>query len=138
MASPAPASAAEKKPKVEGEMCYPCHSFPPKKPSFQAPTQGLEHIVFNNTGTAKAASTFNLNVEAISEHIAIHLKFDGLHAALAVRELKEPVIDFPNNPTNPSNLVEMAKWQREYNHKHDKKNGGLTTSRKSTTLSSRI
>jgi hypothetical protein len=32
--------------------------------------QGLEHIIFDNTGTAKAASTFNLNIEALSEHIA--------------------------------------------------------------------
>jgi hypothetical protein len=77
--------------------------------------------VFDNTGTAKAASTFNLNVEAISEHVAIHLMFDGLLAALAVRKLKEPVIDFPNNPNDPSNLVETTKWQREFNHKHDQK-----------------
>jgi hypothetical protein len=72
-------------------------------------------------GTAKTASTFNLNVEAISEHVAICLKFDGLLAALAVRELKEPIINFPNNPTNPSNLIEMTKWQWEFKHKHNQK-----------------
>ncbi len=94
---------------------------PQKKPSFQAPTQGLEHIVFNNTGTAKAASTFNLNLEAISKHVAICLKFNRPLAALAVCKLKEPVIYFPNNPTNPSNLVETTKWQREFNYKHDQK-----------------
>ncbi len=38
MASPAPASAAKKKPKVEGERRYPRRSFPPQKPLFQAPT----------------------------------------------------------------------------------------------------
>ncbi len=94
---------------------------PPSKPSFQAPTQSLEHIVFNNTGTAKAESTFNLNVEAISKHVAIRLKFDGPLIALAVRKLKEPIINFPNNPTDLSNLVETTKWQREFNHKHDQK-----------------
>jgi hypothetical protein len=92
---------------------------PQKKPSFQAPTQGLEHIVFNNTGTAKAASTFNLNLEAISKHVAICLKFNRPLAALAVCKLKEPVIYFPNNPTNPSNLVETTKWQRKYDYVHD-------------------
>jgi hypothetical protein len=61
---------AKKKPKVEGEPRFPRRSFTPKKPSFVAPTQGLEHIIFDNMGTAKAASTFNLNFEAISEHIA--------------------------------------------------------------------
>jgi hypothetical protein len=56
----------------------------PKKPLFAAPTQGLEHIIFDSTGTAKAASTFNLNIEAISEHIPNRLKYDGPLAALAV------------------------------------------------------
>jgi hypothetical protein len=50
--------------------------------------EGLKHIIFNNTGTAKAASTFNLNLEAISEHVANHLKFDRPLAALAICELK--------------------------------------------------
>jgi hypothetical protein len=37
------------------------HSFTPKKSSYAAPTQGLEHIILDNTRTAKVASTFNLN-----------------------------------------------------------------------------
>ena len=74
---------AKKKPKVEGAPQFQRRSFTPKKPLFVVPTQGLEHIIFDNTGTAKAASTFNLNIEAISEHIANRLKFDGLLAALA-------------------------------------------------------
>ncbi len=121
MASPAPASAAEKNPKWKERGAILTVPPPPKKPLFQAPTQGLEHIMFNNMGTAKAASTFNLNVEAISEHVAICLKFDGPLAALAIRELKEPIIDYPSNPTDPSNLVETTKRQREFNHKHDQK-----------------
>ncbi len=32
--------------------------------------QGLEHIIFDNTGTVKAVSTFNINLETIFEHIA--------------------------------------------------------------------
>jgi hypothetical protein len=118
MATPKPAKA-EKKPKVEGAPRFQHRSFTPKKPSFAAPTQELEHIIFDNTGTAKAASTFNLNIEAISEHIANRLKFDGPLAALAVRELKAPTINFPNNPTDPTNLVETTKWQRNFNHAHD-------------------
>jgi hypothetical protein len=70
-------------------------------------------------GTAKAASTFNLNIEAISEHIANRLKFDGPLAALAVRELKAPTINFPNNLTDPTNLVETTKWQRNFNHAYN-------------------
>jgi hypothetical protein len=57
--------------------------------------QGLKHIIFDNRGTAKAASTFNLNVKAISEHIATHLKFDSPLAALAICNLKAPTINFP-------------------------------------------
>ena len=87
MATPQPAEA-ERKPKIKGGTRYPHRSFTPKKPPFAAPTQGLEHIIFDNTGTAKAASTFNLNIEALSEHVANRLKFDGPLAALAIRELK--------------------------------------------------
>ncbi len=104
MATPKPAEA-EKKPKVEGAPQFQRRSFTPKKPLFAGPMQGLEHIIFDNTGTAKAASTFNLNIEAISKHIANCLKFDGPLAALAVRELKAPTINFLNNPTDPTNLV---------------------------------
>jgi hypothetical protein len=118
MATPKPVKA-EKKPKVEGAPWFQHCFFTPKKPSFAAPTQGLEYIIFDNTGTAKAASTFNLNIEAISEHITNCLKFDGPLAVLAVRELKAPTINFPNNPSDPANLVETTKWQRNFNHAHD-------------------
>ena len=87
MANSQPAEV-ERKPKIEGGPRYPHSSFTPKKPPFAAPTQGLEHIIFDNTGTAKVASTFNLNIEALSEHVANQLKFDGPLAALAIRELK--------------------------------------------------
>jgi hypothetical protein len=118
MATPKPVEA-KKKPKVEGPPGFQRRSFTPKKPSFAALMQGLEHIIFDNTGTAKAASTFNLNIEAISKHIANRLKFDGPLAALAVRELKAPTINFPNDPTDPTNLVKTMKWQRNFNHAHD-------------------
>jgi hypothetical protein len=78
--------------------------------------QGLEHIIFNNTRTAKVASTFNCNLEAISEHIANHLKFDKPLAALAIHELREPTITFLDRSEDSSNLVETTKWQRKYNH----------------------
>jgi hypothetical protein len=116
--NPKPAEA-EKKTKVEGAPRFQCRSFTLKKPLFAAPTQGLEHIISDDTGIAKAASTFNLNIEAISEHIANHLKFDGPPAALAVRELRAPTINFPNNPTDPTSLLETMKWQRNFNHAHD-------------------
>jgi hypothetical protein len=111
---------AEKKLKVEGthRFDHRC-SFTPKKPLFVAPTQGLEHIIFDNTSTAKAASTSTLNLKAISEHVANRLKFDGPLAALAIRELKEPTITFPDDPENSSNLAETTKWQRKYNHAHN-------------------
>jgi hypothetical protein len=67
MATPQPPPAAEaiKKSKVKGgQQHFHRHTFTPKKPAFTASTQGLEHITFGNTGTAKAASTFNLNIEA--------------------------------------------------------------------------
>jgi hypothetical protein len=108
MATPKSAKA-KKKPKVEGAPQFQRCSFTPKKPSFAAPTQGPEHIIFDNTGTAKAASTFNLNIEAISEHIANRLKFDGPLAVLAVRGLKAPTINFPNDLTDPTNLIETTK-----------------------------
>jgi hypothetical protein len=41
------------------------------------PTQGLEHIIFNSMGTAKAGSTFNLNLEAISKNFVNRLKYNG-------------------------------------------------------------
>ncbi len=69
--------------------------------------------------TAKAASTFNLNLEAIFEHVTNWLKFDGPLAALAIFELREPTITFLDDLEESSNLVETAKWQRKYNHSHD-------------------
>jgi hypothetical protein len=118
MATSQPAEA-KKKPKIEGGPRFPRCSFTPKKPLFAAPMQGLEHIIFDNTGTAKAAATFNLNIKALSEHIANHLKCDGPLAALAICELKEPTIIFPKDPTDPTNLVKTTKWQRKCNHAHD-------------------
>ncbi len=70
-------------------------------------------------GTAKAVSTFNLNLKAISEHVANHLKFDSPLAALAICELKEPTINFPDDPEDSSNLVKTTKWQRKYKHAHN-------------------
>ncbi len=118
MATSQPAEA-KKKPKIKGGPRFPRRSFTPKKPLFAAPTQGFEHIIFDNTGTAKAASTFNFNIKALSEHITNHLKFKGPLAALAIHKLKEPTIIFPKDPTDPTNLVETTKWQRKYNHAHD-------------------
>ncbi len=36
-----------------------------------------------------------------------------------MRELKAPTINFPNAPTDPTNLVKTTKWQRNFNHAHD-------------------
>ncbi len=118
MATPQPAET-KRKPKIEGEPRYPRRSFTPKKPPFAAPMQGLEHIIFDNTGTANAASTFNLNIEALSEHVANWLKFNGPLTAVAICKLKEPTIVFPKDPSDSTNLVETTKWQRKYNHAHD-------------------
>jgi hypothetical protein len=97
-----PASGeGQKKPKVEGgQQRFHRHTFTPKKPVFAAPTQGLKHIIFDNTGTSKVVSTFKLNIEAISEQLANRHKYDGPLAALAVHELKEPTIEFPNDLSN--------------------------------------
>jgi hypothetical protein len=107
MATQTPPSAADKKkPMVSGrQQHYPSQPFK-KKPAFAAPMQGLEHIIFDNTGTAKAASNFNLNIKAISEHLANHLKFYGPLAVLAVCKLKQPVIVFPPDPLD-NNQVAM-------------------------------
>jgi hypothetical protein len=96
-----------------------CHSFTPKKPLFAVPMQGLAHIIFDNMGTAKAVSSFNLNLKAISEHVANRLKFDSPLAAWAICELKEPTINFPDDPEDSSNLVKTTKWQRKYKHAHN-------------------
>ncbi len=111
---------AEKKPKVEDtpQFNHP-RSFTLTRPLFVAPMQGLKHIIFDNTGTAKVASTFSLNLEAISEDIANRLKVDDLLAALANLELKEPTITFLDDPEDSSNLIKRAKWQRKYNHAHN-------------------
>jgi hypothetical protein len=116
MATPQlPAAAeAEKKPNVKGgQQHYPRCNFTPKKPTFTAPTQGLEHIIFDNTGTAKVASTFNLNIKAISEHLTNRLKYDRPLAALAVRKLKEPKIVFPDDPSNMATLIQTTKCQQK-------------------------
>jgi hypothetical protein len=115
MATPQPADA-KKKIKVKGTLHFNRWSFSPKKTMFTAPTHGLEHIIFDNTGTTKAASTYNLNIKAILEHVAHCLKFNGRLTALAICELKDPIITFPDDPTDPSNLIETTKWQRKYNH----------------------
>jgi hypothetical protein len=62
------------------------------------------------------ASTFNLNIEAISKHLANHLKYDGPLPALAVHKLKEPIIEIPDDPSDMATLIETSKWQHKYNH----------------------
>jgi hypothetical protein len=64
-------------------------------------------------------STFNLNIEAILEHLANYLKYDGPLATLAVRELKEPTIEFPDDPSDTATLIKTTKWQPKYNHAYD-------------------
>jgi hypothetical protein len=135
MATPQPPTAteAEKKAKVEGgQKRYPHCNFTPKKPMFTAPMQGLEHIIFDSTGTAKAASIFNLNIKVISEHLANHLKYDRPLAALAVRELKEPKIEFPNpdGPSNTATLIKTKKWRQNYNHAYDQHKGWAKNTQK--------
>jgi hypothetical protein len=111
---------ANKKPKVkEGQQSFHCCTFTPKKPAFAAPTQGLNHIIFDNTGTAKVAFMFNLNLEAIFKHLANCLKYDGPLAVLALHELKEPTIEFPNDPSGMATLIKTIKWQGKYNHTYD-------------------
>jgi hypothetical protein len=108
---------AKKKPNVKGTLRFnQRRSFTPDKPLFAV---HLEHIIFDNTNTAKAAPTFNLNLKAISELVANCLKFDGPLAALAICELREPTITFLDDREDSSNLVETTKWQRKYNHAHD-------------------
>jgi hypothetical protein len=112
MATPQPPAAAEaeKKPKVKGgQQRHPHHNSTLKKPTFIATTQDLEHIIFDNTGTAKVASTFNLNIKAIFGHLANCLEYDGPFAALAVCELKVPKIEFPNDPSNKATLIRTTK-----------------------------
>ena len=118
MATPQPAEA-KRKPKIEGGPRYSRRSFTPKKPPFAAPMQGLKHMIFDETGTAKKAPTYNLNIKALSEHVANRLKFDSPLAMLAICELKEPTIVFPKDPADPTNLVKTTKWQRKCNHAHD-------------------
>jgi hypothetical protein len=135
MATPQPPSAAEaeKKPKVEGgqQRFHNC-TFTPKKPAFAAPTQGLEHIIFDNTGATKAASTFNLNIKAISEHLINCLKYDGLFATLAVCELKEPTIEFPmTHLTTPPSLRQCTGNASTITPTTNR-NSGPRTPRKST------
>ncbi len=60
---------AEKKPKTEGGPRFPRHSFTPKKPLLTAPTQGLEHIMFDNTATAKATSTSSSSLRRRTHHL---------------------------------------------------------------------
>jgi hypothetical protein len=119
MATSQPAKA-KKKPKVKGtpQFNHPPF-FIPKKPLFAAPTKGLKHIIFDNTGTAKVVSAFNLNLEAIFEYVANRLKFDGPLAALAVCVLREPTITFLDDTEDSSNLSETKNWQRKYNHPHN-------------------
>jgi hypothetical protein len=133
MAISQPANA-EKKIKVKGILRFTSRrSFTPKKTMFAAPTQGLKHI-FDNTGIAKATSTFNLNVKAISEHIANRLEFDGPLAVLAICELKEPIITFPDDPTDPSNLIKTPKNGRgNITMPMINKNDGMGIPRRSTT-----
>jgi hypothetical protein len=121
LATPQPPAAAEaeKKPKVEGgQQRYPHRNFTPKKPMLTAPLQDLEHIIFDNTGTAKAASTSNLNIKAISVHPTNRLKYNTL-VTLAVCEFNEPKIEFPDDPSNTATLIETTKRQQKYNHAHD-------------------
>ncbi len=75
-------------------------------------------------------STINLNIEAISEHLANHFKYDWPLSALAVHKIKEPTIKFPNDPSNTATLIKMTKWQCKYNHAYNQQKGWAENTQK--------
>jgi hypothetical protein len=126
---------AKKKPKVEGgQQRFSCRSFQLKKPAFAVPMQGLKQIISKNTGNAKAASTFNLTIEVISDHVANRLKFDGPLAAFAICELKAPIIVSPPiRPTQPTSSKQLSGRENAIMPTINR-NGGMRTPKKSTIL----
>ncbi len=131
MATPQPANAMAKV-TVKGTPRFNRQSFISKKTTLAAPMQGLEHIIFNNTGIAKATSTFNLNIEAISKHIANRLKFDGPLAALAICKLKEPLIPSWTTRQIRPTLSRHQKCRGNITTPTINKNGGMKIPRRCT------
>ncbi len=69
-------------------------------------------------GTAKVASTFNLNIKAISKHIANCLSLMACLQLLLFASSKHlPLISPPMSDS--ANIAKTTKWKRKYNHAHD-------------------
>ena len=110
----------EAKPKVEGKVKKPY--FQPnhqgdggakKSQKFQAPTPGLEDVVFT-AGTARDAVKFKENSKKLGRWLAVNLKTGGPMLQKAIEDMKAPIF------TEPADLPAMPT-------KGKKKNGRLSS-----------
>ena len=94
------------KPKVKG--AAPAKPAPKEEP-FRAPTEGLEHVIFNY-GAKMKPGEFQDHLEALAEHLARSMKKCGPMAARAIKKSEEPAFNYPDEP-NPKDGESMSKKQ---------------------------
>ena len=76
------------------------NSFRSGKKGFQAPTEGLQYVVFNYTSSNNNKNVFVENVKKLSHHIAVSggIRYEAPTAARAVRTLTAPTFESPTKP----------------------------------------
>ena len=76
------------------------NNFRPSRRGFKAPTEGLQHVIFNYTNNSSNKNVFVENVKKLSHQIAVSgsIRYKAPTAARAVRTLTAPTFE---NPTKP-------------------------------------
>ena len=76
------------------------NNFRPSRRGFKAPTEGLQHVIFNYTNNNSNKNVFVENVKKLSHHIAVSgsIRYEAPTAARAVWTLTAPTFESPTKP----------------------------------------
>ena len=81
--------------------------------AYKAPTVGLESVVFK-MGTVQDAADFEDHKKDLGRYIAVNFKEGGSLLQQAMENMVAPTFTPPTDPIDPTNVVQVKKWEREY------------------------
>ena len=82
--------------------------------AYKAPTAGLESVVFK-MGTVQDAADFEEHKKDLGRYIAVNFKEGGSMLQQTMEAMVTPTFTAPADLINPTNVVQVKKWERKYN-----------------------
>ena len=81
--------------------------------AYKAPTAGLESVVFK-MGTVQDATDFEEHKKDLGRYVAVNFKEGESMLQQAMEVMVTPTFTAPADPIDPINMVQVKKWEREY------------------------